>query len=125
MQLVLYVCLIAGCQDGAIYTNFVRFFTLGIAKINVLLLLQREILLVNFDENNVLGNTLGDFSHVIWSHCLTAAKAKGKKHRNLRTRRRMHLCMQDDQICPKILGFAPADLARLPTSIIPTKSFEQ
>jgi hypothetical protein len=34
-------------------------------------------------------------------------------HRKLRTRRRMHLCMQDDQIGQKT-GLAPADMARLP-----------
>jgi hypothetical protein len=35
-------------------------------------------------------------------------------HRNRRTIRRMHLCMQDDRINQKFIGFAPADLARLP-----------
>jgi hypothetical protein len=35
----------------------------------------------------------------------------------------MHLCMQDDQIGPKIEGLAPADMARLPPSTIPTKMF--
>jgi hypothetical protein len=44
-------------------------------------------------------------------------------HRNLRTRRRMHLCMQDNQTGPKIMGLAPADMARLPSSINPTKIF--
>jgi hypothetical protein len=34
-------------------------------------------------------------------------------HRNLSTRRIMHLFMQDDQIGPKIVGIAPADVARL------------
>jgi hypothetical protein len=37
---------------------------------------------------------------------------QGWNHRNLRTRRIMHLCMQDDQI-----GLAPADMARLPLLI--------
>jgi hypothetical protein len=40
------------------------------------------------------------------------------KHRNLRTGRRMHVYMQDDQIGPITVGVAPADMARLPTSII-------
>jgi hypothetical protein len=31
--------------------------------------------------------------------------------------------MQDDQIGPKIVGLASADMARLPPSIIPTKIF--
>jgi hypothetical protein len=31
--------------------------------------------------------------------------------------------MQDDQIGPKIVGLAPAAMARLPPSIIPTKIF--
>jgi hypothetical protein len=31
--------------------------------------------------------------------------------------------MQDNQIGPKIVGLAPADMARLPPSIIPTKIF--
>jgi hypothetical protein len=44
-------------------------------------------------------------------------------HRNLRTGRRMHFCMQDDQSGPKIVGLAPADMARLPPSIFPTKIF--
>jgi hypothetical protein len=44
-------------------------------------------------------------------------------HRNLRTRFRMHFCMQDDQIGQKIVGLAPADMARLPPSINPTKIF--
>jgi hypothetical protein len=44
-------------------------------------------------------------------------------NRNLRTRRIMHLCMQDDQIGPKIIGLAPADMARLPPSISPTNMF--
>jgi hypothetical protein len=44
------------------------------------------------------------------------------RHRNLRTRRRMHLCMQDDQISPKIVGSAPADMLIQPPSII-TKIF--
>jgi hypothetical protein len=35
-------------------------------------------------------------------------------HRNLRTSRRMHLCMQDDQIGRKFMWLAPADMARLP-----------
>jgi hypothetical protein len=26
----------------------------------------------------------------------------------------MHLCMQDDQIAQKLMGLAPADMARLP-----------
>jgi hypothetical protein len=30
----------------------------------------------------------------------------------------MHLCMQDDQIVPKIVVLAPADMAELPPSII-------
>jgi hypothetical protein len=38
----------------------------------------------------------------------------GFKHRNLRTRRIMHLCIQDDQIVQKFLGLASADMARLP-----------
>jgi hypothetical protein len=41
-------------------------------------------------------------------------------HRNLRTKRKMHLCMQDDQIGPKIVGIAPADMARY---FLPTKIF--
>jgi hypothetical protein len=36
------------------------------------------------------------------------------RQNNIRTRRRMHLCMQDHQIGPKIVGFAKADMARLP-----------
>jgi hypothetical protein len=45
-------------------------------------------------------------------------------HRNLRTRRRMHLIyMQDDQIGPKIAWLAPADMGRLPPSIITKKIF--
>jgi hypothetical protein len=35
-------------------------------------------------------------------------------HRNLRTKRRMHLCIQDDQIGRKFMGLAPADMASLP-----------
>jgi hypothetical protein len=35
-------------------------------------------------------------------------------HRNLRTRWKMHLCMQDDQIGRNIMGLTPADMARLP-----------
>jgi hypothetical protein len=31
--------------------------------------------------------------------------------------------MEDDQIGRKIMGLAPADMARLPPSIIPTKIF--
>jgi hypothetical protein len=31
--------------------------------------------------------------------------------------------MQDDQIGPKIIGLAPADMARLPPSISPTNMF--
>jgi hypothetical protein len=31
--------------------------------------------------------------------------------------------MQDDQIGPEIVGLIPADMARLPPSIIPTKIF--
>jgi hypothetical protein len=47
-----------------------------------------------------------------------------RDHRNLRTRRRRHyVCMQDDQIGPKIVGLAPADMAKLPPSIIPTQFF--
>jgi hypothetical protein len=45
------------------------------------------------------------------------------RHRNLRPRRRIPLCMQDDQIGRKIIRLAPADMARLPPSIIPTKIF--
>jgi hypothetical protein len=30
----------------------------------------------------------------------------------------MHLCTQDDRISPKIVVLAPADMARLPPSII-------
>jgi hypothetical protein len=45
----------------------------------------------------------------------------GLVRRNLWTKRRMHLCMQDDQIGPKIIGLAPADTARLPPSITSTK----
>jgi hypothetical protein len=41
----------------------------------------------------------------------------------LRTRRRLHICMQDDQIGPKIVGLAPADRARLPPSIITKKKY--
>jgi hypothetical protein len=33
----------------------------------------------------------------------------------------MHLCMQDDQIGPKIVGFATANMARLPPSITKKK----
>jgi hypothetical protein len=44
-------------------------------------------------------------------------------HRNLRTRRRMHLCMQDNQIGLKFMGFAPADMARLPHLINTKNSF--
>jgi hypothetical protein len=40
-------------------------------------------------------------------------------HRNLRTRRKMHLCMQDNQIGPKIMGLAPADVAIPHPSIMP------
>jgi hypothetical protein len=36
------------------------------------------------------------------------------RHRNLRTRRRMHFCMPDNPIGPKYMGWAPADMARLP-----------
>jgi hypothetical protein len=36
------------------------------------------------------------------------------KHRNLRTRRRMHLCMQDDQIGQKFMELAPADYLDYP-----------
>jgi hypothetical protein len=39
-------------------------------------------------------------------------------HRNLRTRRRMHLCMQDYKIAWKFTGLAPADTARLPHFLI-------
>jgi hypothetical protein len=39
-------------------------------------------------------------------------------HRYLRTRRRMHLRMQDNQMGPKFVRLAPADMARLPPSII-------
>jgi hypothetical protein len=35
-------------------------------------------------------------------------------HRNLWARKRMHLCMLDDQIGQKFTGLAPADIARLP-----------
>jgi hypothetical protein len=42
-------------------------------------------------------------------------------HRILRTRRRMHLCMQDNQIGRKFKGLAPADKARLP-HLINTKN---
>jgi hypothetical protein len=44
-------------------------------------------------------------------------------HRNLRARRRMHLCMQDDQIGWKFMGFAPADMATLPHWINIKNSF--
>jgi hypothetical protein len=40
------------------------------------------------------------------------------KHGNLRTGRRRHLCMQDDQIGPKIVGLAAAEIAILSPSII-------
>jgi hypothetical protein len=49
--------------------------------------------------------------------------SRRQDHRNIRIRRRMHLCMQDDQIVQKIVGLVPADMARLPPSIIPTKIF--
>jgi hypothetical protein len=38
---------------------------------------------------------------------------KGFIYRNLRSRRRMHLFMQDDQIGQKFTGLAQADMARL------------
>jgi hypothetical protein len=34
--------------------------------------------------------------------------------RNIRTRRRMHLCMQDNQIGQIFMGLAQADMASLP-----------
>jgi hypothetical protein len=39
-------------------------------------------------------------------------------HRKVRTGKRMHFCMQDNQNDPKIVVLAPADMARLPPSII-------
>jgi hypothetical protein len=42
-------------------------------------------------------------------------------HRNLRTRKRMHLCMQDDQIGRKFMELAPAEMARPPHSITAKK----
>jgi hypothetical protein len=43
---------------------------------------------------------------------------QGKFIETYKAGRRMHLCMQDDQIGEKIVGLAPADMARLPPSII-------
>jgi hypothetical protein len=37
-----------------------------------------------------------------------------REHRNLKTRRKIHWCIQDDQIGRKFMGLAPADMARLP-----------
>jgi hypothetical protein len=45
---------------------------------------------------------------------ITAGKKVVFFHRNPRTRRRMYLCMLDNQIGQKFMGFAPADMARLP-----------
>jgi hypothetical protein len=46
---------------------------------------------------------------------------KHPEHRNLGTRRRMHLCMQDDLIGPNFMGLDPADMAILPPSLITIK----
>jgi hypothetical protein len=57
----------------------------------------------------------------IWQPCFLfpwrqflAPIQSGCHHRNLRTRRKMNLCMQDDQISLKFMVLAPADMARLP-----------
>jgi hypothetical protein len=42
---------------------------------------------------------------------------------NLRNRRRMHLCMQDDPIARKFTGLALADMARLPHLMNTKNSF--
>jgi hypothetical protein len=45
-------------------------------------------------------------------------EAQGVADPKKRTRRIMNLCMQDDQIGPNIVGLSPADMTRLPLSII-------
>jgi hypothetical protein len=46
-----------------------------------------------------------------------------QSHRNLRTRRRMHLYKQENQIGRKFTGLAPADMAGLPHLINTKNSF--
>jgi hypothetical protein len=45
-------------------------------------------------------------SHYVHYWYIADREEKGHHHRNLRTRRRMHLCMKDNHIGPKIAGWA-------------------
>jgi hypothetical protein len=76
-------------------------------------------------ENMPSGNPVPEHStFVLCCFVSTICDNKaGHSHRNLRTRRRMHLCMQDNQIGQKFMWLAPADMARLPHLIDTEKVF--
>jgi hypothetical protein len=64
---------------------------------------------------------------VVWKYIPQSLYVLGRyTHRNLRTRRRcIYVCMQDNQIGQKIMVFVPADITRLPPSIITKNSCKQ